>query len=112
MERQDLKMHRSKGQNVSEVSLNREARLHLNSYLEWRRQQSGEFEPLLESPLFLVQDPKNQGQRLGYQGLHKMVEQLGAIAGVEDINSHRFRHTLGTKVTKLGIDPLFCLARS
>ncbi len=95
-----LTVHRSKGQTVSEVPLSREARQHLEAYLEWRQQQGGEFEPLPESPLFLAQDPKNQGQRLGYQGLHKMVKQLGAIAGVGDINPHRFRHTFGTEVTR------------
>ncbi|GAB4370869.1 MAG: hypothetical protein Kow00121_11940 [Elainellaceae cyanobacterium] len=36
---------------------------------EWRWQQRGEFEPFPENPMFLVQDPKNKGQRLGYKGL-------------------------------------------
>lgn len=102
-----LKVHRSKGQNVSEVPLNREARQYLEAYLEWRRQQSGMFEPLPESPMFLAQDPKSAGKRLGYKGLHRMVKQLGKIAGVEDINPHRFRHTFGTEVTRRGVDPLF-----
>jgi integrase/recombinase XerD len=102
-----LKVHRSKGQNVSEVPLSREARSYLEAYLEWRRQISGMFEPLPESPMFLAQDPKSAGQRLGYKGLHRMVKKLGAIAGVEDINPHRFRHTFGTEVTRRGVDPLF-----
>jgi integrase/recombinase XerD len=102
-----LKVHRSKGQNVSEVPLSREARSHLEAYLEWRRQQGGMFEPLPESPMFLAQDPKSAGQRLGYKGLHRMVKKLGAISGVEDINPHRFRHTFGTEVTRRGVDPLF-----
>ncbi|HEY9663288.1 MAG TPA: tyrosine-type recombinase/integrase [Allocoleopsis sp.] len=102
-----LKVYRSKGQNVSEVPLSREARSHLEAYLEWRRQQGGLFEPLLESPMFLAQDPKSAGQRLGYKGLHRMVKKLGAIAGVEDLNPHQFRHTFGTEVTRRGVDPLF-----
>ncbi|MBD1853312.1 tyrosine-type recombinase/integrase [Leptolyngbya sp. FACHB-711] len=102
-----LKVRRSKGQNVSEVPLSREARSHLEAYLEWRREQGGVFEPLSESPMFLAQDPKNKGKRLGYKGLHKMVRKLGAVAGVEDINPHRFRHTFGTEVTRRGVDPLF-----
>ncbi|WP_242541898.1 tyrosine-type recombinase/integrase [Leptolyngbya sp. Cla-17] len=97
-----LKVHRSKGQNVSEVPLSREARSHLETYLEWRRQQGGMFEPLPESPMFLAQDPKSAGQRLGYKGLHRMVKKLGAIAGVEDLNPHRFRHTFGTEVIRRG----------
>lgn len=102
-----LKVHRSKGQNVSEVPLSREARSHLEAYLEWRRQRGGMFESLPESPMFLAQDPKSAGQRLGYKGLHRMVKKLGAISGVEDIKPHRFRHTFGTEVTRRGVDPLF-----
>jgi integrase/recombinase XerD len=102
-----LTVHRSKGQNVSEVPLSREARSHLNAYLEWRRQQGEMFEPLPESPMFLCQDPRTEGKRLGYKGLHKMVKKLGAISGVEEINPHRFRHTFGTEVTRRGVDPLF-----
>jgi len=102
-----LTVYRSKGQNVSEVPLNREARGHLEAYLEWRRQQGELFEPTPESPMFLAQDPKSSGKRLGYQGLHKMVKKLGAISGVEGIHPHRFRHTFGTEVTRRGVDPLF-----
>jgi integrase/recombinase XerD len=102
-----LTVHRSKGQNVSEVPLSREARSHLEAYLEWRRQQSGVFEPMPESPMFLAQDPKSVGKRLGYKGLHKMVKKLGAISGVENLHPHRFRHSFGTEVTKRGVDPLF-----
>lgn len=102
-----LKVYRSKGQNVSEVPLNREARAHLEAYLEWRQQEGGIFEIVPDSPMFLCQDPKNIGQRLGYKGLHKMVKRLGAISGVENLNPHRFRHTFGTEVTRRGVDPLF-----
>lgn len=102
-----LTVHRSKGQNVSEVPLSREARSHLEAYLEWRRQQGGMFEPMPESPMFLAQDPKSAGQRLGYKGLHRMVKKLGSIAGVENMYPHRFRHTFGTEVTRRGVDPLF-----
>jgi integrase/recombinase XerD len=102
-----LTVHRSKGQNVSEVPLSREARFHLEAYLEWRRQQGEMFEPMPESPMFLAQDPKSAGKRLGYKGLHKMVKKLGAISGVENLHPHRFRHSFGTEVTRRGVDPLF-----
>ncbi|MBD2090649.1 tyrosine-type recombinase/integrase [Microcoleus sp. FACHB-1515] len=102
-----LIVHRSKGQNVSQVPLNREARQHLEAYLAWRSIQGGVFEPVPESAMFLCQDPKHSGQRLGYQGLHKMVKRLGAIAGVKGIHPHRFRHSFGTEVTRRGVDPLY-----
>ena len=102
-----LKVYRSKGQNVSEVPLSREARQHLEAYLEWRGQAGGGFEPRPESPMFLTQAPRLMGERLGYQGLRLMVKKLGEMAGVEDIKPHRFRHTFGTEVTRRGVDPLF-----
>lgn len=102
-----LKVYRSKGQNVSEVPLSQEARSRLEDYLEWRRQQGGAFEPLPESPMFLTQAPRVMGERLGYQGLRLMVKKLATIAGVENIHPHRFRHTFGTEVTRMGVDPLF-----
>lgn len=102
-----LKMYRSKGQNVSEVPLSQEARSQLEAYLEWRRRQGDTFEPLPQSPMFLTQAPRMMGERLGYQGLRLMVKQLAKTAGVEDINPHRFRHTFGTEVTRMGVDPLF-----
>ncbi|MEP1060456.1 MULTISPECIES: tyrosine-type recombinase/integrase [Cyanophyceae] len=64
-----LKVQRSKGQTVSEVPLSRKAQQHLEAYLEWRRQQGGVFEPGMDSPMFLAQDPKSAGKQLGYQGL-------------------------------------------
>jgi integrase/recombinase XerD len=78
-----LTVHRSKGQNVSEVPLSREAKQHLEAYLEWRRKIGEVFTPLPDSPMFLSQDPKYRGERLGYKGLYKMVKKLGAIASVE-----------------------------
>lgn len=102
-----LKVYRSKGQNVSEVPLSREARQYLKAYLKWRRHQGGRYEPVMKGPMFLAQDPKSAGKRLGYQGLHRMVTKLGTIAGVEDVHPHRFRHTFGTEVTRKGVDPLF-----
>ncbi len=65
------------------------------------------FEPVAESPMFLAQDPKHGGNRLGHKGLHKMVKKLGAISGVDDLYPHRFRHTFGTEVTQREVDPLF-----
>ncbi len=68
-----LTVHRSKGQNVSEVPLSREAKQYLEAYLEWRHQLGGAFDPTPDSPMFLCQDPKHRGERLGYKGLYRMV---------------------------------------
>jgi integrase/recombinase XerD len=102
-----LTVHRSKGQNVSEVPLSREAKQHLEAYLEWRQQIGRAFDPDPDSPMFLCQDPKHRGERLGYKGLYRMVKKLGAIASVNDIRPHRFRHEFGTSITRKGLDPLY-----
>lgn len=102
-----LTVHRSKGQTVSLVPLSQLARSHLTAYLDWRRQEGGVFEPLPESPMFLVQAPRLRGQRLGYQGLRLMVRRVAKRAGIQDMNPHRFRHTFGTEMTRRGVDPLF-----
>jgi len=85
-----LMVHRPNGQ-VIQVPLSSEMQQYLEAYLEWRHQQGDVFTPAPESPMFLCQDPKNIGQRLGYKGLHRMVKKLGAIAGVEQVKPYRFR---------------------
>lgn len=92
---------------MSEVPLNREAKQHLEAYLEWRHQIGGASEPIPDSPMLLCQDPKHRGKRLGYKGLYRMVKKLGAIAAVEDIRPHRFRHKFGTSIIHKGVDPLY-----
>lgn len=36
-----------------------------------------------------------------------MVKKLGALAQVEDIRPHRWRHEFGTSITRKGLDPLY-----
>ncbi|MBE9018767.1 tyrosine-type recombinase/integrase [Chroococcidiopsidales cyanobacterium LEGE 13417] len=102
-----LLVHRSKGQNVSEVPLSREARQHLEAYLEWRRSVGGIFTPTSDRPMFVCQDPKHCGERLGYNGLYKMVKKLAASATVEELKPHHFRHSFGNTITRAGVDPLY-----
>ncbi|WP_199317093.1 tyrosine-type recombinase/integrase [Chroococcidiopsis sp [FACHB-1243]] len=102
-----LLVHRSKGQNVSEVPLSREARQHLKAYLEWRRSVGGIFTPTSDRPMFLCQDPKHSGERLGYNGLYKMVKKVAASATIEELKPHHFRHSFGNTITRAGVDPLY-----
>ncbi|WP_199192576.1 tyrosine-type recombinase/integrase [Chlorogloea sp. CCALA 695] len=102
-----LTVHRSKGQNVSEIPLSKEARQYLEAYFDWRQQEGAAFILTPDSPMFLCQDPKHRGERLGYKGLYRMVKQLGAIAQVDNIRPHRFRHQFGTSITRKGVDPMY-----
>jgi site-specific recombinase XerC len=72
-----LTVHRSKGHNVSEVPLKKQARQYLQAYLEWRQQLGGAFVPNPNSPMFLSQDPKHKGERLGYKGAVSDGEEVG-----------------------------------
>ena len=97
-----LTVHRSKGQNVSEIPLSREAKQHLEAYLEWRQHQGEAFIPTPDSPMFLCQDPKHRGERLGYKGLYRMVKKLGAIPQLFKVPSHLVRHeAFRTKVISI-----------
>jgi hypothetical protein len=49
---------------------------------------------MFDSPMFLCQDPKHRGERLGYKGLYRMVKKLGAIASVDDIDHIAFDMSL------------------
>lgn len=105
-----LVVHRSKGQNVSKVPLDKAAKGYLNAYLDWRRSEGGVFTPEPESPLFVCHNHssvKGVGDRLSYKGIYEVVKALGVATGISDLNPHRFRHTFGTQSVKLGVDPMF-----
>lgn len=89
-----LSIVNSDQQNRKQVLLSDETQQYLAAYLEWRQQQGGVFAPEFESPLFLCQDSKHRGKRLGYKGLHRMVKKLGAIAQVKSITPS----SLSTKI--------------
>jgi integrase/recombinase XerD len=62
------------------VPLAPESSLAVDSYLEARRQENKTMEP--NEPLFLSHSPKPKlkAQRLGYDGIYKMVREIGRIA--------------------------------
>lgn len=45
---------------------------------------------------------------LGFRYIYpRMVKKLGAIAQVDDIRPHCFRHEFGTSITRKGVDPMY-----
>ncbi len=87
------------------VPLSCAAAAAVDSYLEQRRQQGDKLdEPV--APLFLSHSPKPKfkGQRLGYDGIYKMIRELGELAGVAQCHPHRLRHTFATRLVLMGID--------
>ncbi|QUY45803.1 site-specific integrase [Acaryochloris marina] len=46
----------------------------------------------------------NKGQRLGYEGIYKMVKALAQDAGWPDIHPHKGRHTYASQLIENGMD--------
>ncbi|RUT02658.1 hypothetical protein DSM107010_62360 [Chroococcidiopsis cubana SAG 39.79] len=55
----------------------------------------------------VMPDPKHSGERLGYDGLYKMVKKVAASATTEELKPHHFRHSFGNTITRAGVDPLY-----
>ena len=58
------------------------------------------------SPLFISRSlkPHLSGKRLGYDGIYKLVKDLGERAGIPNCHPHRLRHTFATRLVLMGID--------
>ena len=87
------------------VPLNKAGRTAINAYLQERRKNKERFGA--KKPLFLSKSPvPGKPQRLGYQGIYYLIKDLGKIAGIDEINPHRMRHTFATNLVLKGIDSL------
>lgn len=73
-------IRQAKHDSTGRVPLSPSSSLALDCYLEERRQENKTLEPM--EPLFLSNSPKPKlkGQRLGYDGIYKIVRSLGQIA--------------------------------
>jgi len=99
-----LQIRQAKAGSVGSVPLFKEARQALDAYLGWRLKQGLPTDAHL--PLFLSCSNNSKGQRLSYWGIYKFIEELAALAGVEDCHPHRLRHTFATKLVMKGMDTM------
>ena len=100
-----LYIRQAKDDSSGTVPLNKAGRAAINAYLQERRENKERFGA--KKPLFLSKSPvPGKPQRLGYQGIYYLIKDLGEIAGIDEINPHRMRHTFATNLVLKGIDSL------
>ncbi|MBD2178649.1 tyrosine-type recombinase/integrase [Pseudanabaena sp. FACHB-1998] len=93
----------AKWDSKGEVPLTKLGLLHLNAYLDWRKDKGDELLP--ESPLFVSFSNRSYGDRLTYWGVRHVMDVLAKKTGI-DLHSHRGRHTFATNlIVKYELDP-------
>lgn len=102
---QRVYIRQAKHDSTGWVPLSPEAARAVDCYLKERRLKGDKLDAP-DAPLFLSHSPKPKlkGQRLGYDGIYKMICDLGELAGVAECHPHRLRHTFATRLVLMGID--------
>jgi integrase/recombinase XerD len=105
-----LQIRSRKGERIETVSLDQDTRAWLDHYLQWREAQVEGLDP--HQPLFISHSRRNLGQRLGYDGIRKLVDSLAQQVGF-DFNAYQFRHTFATRLVLQGMssDHIMTLTR-
>jgi integrase/recombinase XerD len=99
---QRLNIRQAKAGSVGIVPLSFEARAWLDTYLRWREDQAEILSPT--APLFISYSRQNSGDRLGYEGLRKLMDKLSHAVGFK-FHAHQFRHTYATNLMLKGMNP-------
>jgi len=99
---QRLTIRSAKADSKGVVPLTPVAVVALSAYLEWRQLQGEILQPT--SPVFVSHSRRNQGDRLSYDGIRKVVESISLTTGL-DIHAHQFRHTFATNLVLKGMNP-------
>jgi integrase/recombinase XerD len=97
-----LTIRAAKADSKGAVPLTQEASQRVEAYLSWRRGQGDEVQSL--SPLFVSHSRRNAGQRLSYEGIHKVVDAIAQKTGIQ-FHAHRCRHTFATNLVLKGMNP-------
>lgn len=84
------------------VPLTVQGKTDLEQYLQWRQERGDLLLP--QSPLFISHSRRNDRQRLGYDGIRKLIKQLAQQTGI-DFQSYQLRHTFATKLLSQGMNP-------
>lgn len=101
-DRRRLRIREAKADSKGVVPLAAQGRKDLDRYLQWRRESGEMVTP--ESPLFISYSRRNGGQRLGYDGVRKLIDQIAEQTEI-NVHAHRFRHTFATNLVLKGMNP-------
>jgi integrase/recombinase XerD len=99
---QRLKIRTAKADSKGTVPIDLDAQMWLKHYLEWREAQGVDIDETL--PLFASHSNRNQGQRMGYHAIQKLMKGIAAQVGF-DFHAHQFRHTFATNLVLKGMNP-------
>ena len=97
-----IHIRHAKANSTGQVPLEEWAVNAVANYLGWRLLQGESLAN--DSPLFVSHSHRNQGQRLKYDTVKKLVAQLRSIVGFE-FHAHQFRHTFATDLVLQGVNP-------
>jgi len=97
-----LRIREAKADSKGVVPLTMQGKAGLERYLQWRELMGEVLAP--ERPLFISHSRRNVGQRLGYDGIRKVMEALAKQTGI-DFHAHQFRHTFATNLVLKGMNP-------
>ncbi|MBD3884103.1 tyrosine-type recombinase/integrase [Phormidium tenue FACHB-886] len=74
----------------------------LKAYLQWRESKGEVLQP--KSSLFVSHSRRNNGDRLGYDGIRKVMEAIAQQTGIA-FYAHQFRHTFASNLILQGMNP-------
>lgn len=97
-----LRIREAKADSKGFVPLTEPGQADLDQYLKWRQDNGEALSP--ESPLFVSHSRRNRGQRLGYDGIRKLMNWVAEQTGI-DFHAHQFRHTFATNLVLKGMNP-------
>lgn len=99
----ELVVRQAKHDSVGFIPVDGETHRAICELLQERRfEMAGELTPDL--PLFVSSSNRNLGQRLGYEGIYKLVRDIAKQAGWPEIHPHRGRHTFASDLITGGMD--------
>jgi integrase/recombinase XerD len=99
---QRLKIREAKADSKGTVPIDLDAQMWLQQYRQWREDKGDILTD--ESPLFASHSNRNQGQRMGYHAIQKLMKGISATVGF-DFHAHQFRHTFATNLVLKGMNP-------